>query len=296
MAEQGFADFRSAPHHEVERAGGKCCARNDLCKRMRGRGHEVGRLEHHAISIGERRRDLPSRDRDREIPRRDEGDDPDRLPRDLDRDAGPRARHLRADKTQRLAGEEAEYLPCPHHLGDAVGERLAFLAREQAAEFVPARNDLVADRLQRVRARLRRHATAGGERSLRCRDRHVGVGPARARIFADDVAYIRRVDVERSIGGGDPFAADKIAMHGHGRTAFMPMEGIRDGSTDVRIGDRYPPFHRLQKARSTAARHRAGEPNQRSTTATTGLQRYRFAASVRIVAMYCAGVWSLASA
>ena len=50
-------------------------------------GHEIGRLEHDRVAVGERRRDLPGGNRDREVPRRDDADDADRLARHLDVDA-----------------------------------------------------------------------------------------------------------------------------------------------------------------------------------------------------------------
>ena len=148
-------------------------------KRMRRRRHEIGRLEHDAIAVGERRRDLPGRNGDREIPRRDQADDADRLARDLDVDAGPHRGELLAGQAQALAGEEQEDLPGAHDLADALGQGLAFLARQQAAELVLAREDLVADALQDVVALLDRGARPGREGRLRGRDRALGIGGAR---------------------------------------------------------------------------------------------------------------------
>ena len=110
--------------------------------------HEVGRLEHDRVAVGERRRDLPGRDGDREVPRRDHADDADRLAGDLDVDARAHGGELLAGEAQRLAGEEGEDLAGAGRLADALGQRLALLARQQAAEFLLAGEDLVGGLLQ----------------------------------------------------------------------------------------------------------------------------------------------------
>ena len=57
---------------------------------------------------------------------------------------------------QRFAGEELEDLPGAHHLADALGQRLALLARQQPPELVLAREDLGAGAVEDVRALLDR--------------------------------------------------------------------------------------------------------------------------------------------
>jgi hypothetical protein len=81
MIEQRLADHRAAAHDEVEHALRQAGARQDLGQRPGAAGHEVGRLEHDAVAVGQRRRDLPGRDGDREVPRRDDADHADRLAR-----------------------------------------------------------------------------------------------------------------------------------------------------------------------------------------------------------------------
>ena len=56
--------------------------------------HEVGRLEHDRVAVGQRRRDLPGGNCDRKIPGRDDADDADRLARRLDVDVGPERRRI----------------------------------------------------------------------------------------------------------------------------------------------------------------------------------------------------------
>ena len=94
------------------------------------------------IAEGERRRDLPGGNGDREIPRRDDADDADRLARHLDVDARPHGGEFLAGNAQGLAGEEIEDLRGAADFADRLGQRLAFLARQQPAEFFLAARDL----------------------------------------------------------------------------------------------------------------------------------------------------------
>jgi len=89
---------------------------------MRRGGHELRGLEHHAVAVGEGRRDLPGGDGDGEVPGRDEADDAQRLPRDLHLDARPDGGELVARETQRLSGEEQEDLAGTRRLADPFGE------------------------------------------------------------------------------------------------------------------------------------------------------------------------------
>ena len=90
VVEHRVADDRAAAHDEIEHAFGNAGAHDDVGQRPGRARYKVGRLEDDAVSVGERRRDLPGGDGDREIPRRDDADDADRLAGDLDVDAGPR--------------------------------------------------------------------------------------------------------------------------------------------------------------------------------------------------------------
>ena len=101
MIDERLADHRAAAHHEVEHARrARRRATRISASAQAHAGHQIGRLEHDAVAVGERRRDLPRGDRDREVPRRDEADDADRLARDLDVDARAHRRHA-------LAGERS---------------------------------------------------------------------------------------------------------------------------------------------------------------------------------------------
>ena len=75
-------------HDEVEHTGGDAAAVDDVGQRPGAAGHQICRLQDHAVAIGQCRRDLPRRDRDREVPRSDQADHAQRLAGDFHADAG----------------------------------------------------------------------------------------------------------------------------------------------------------------------------------------------------------------
>ena len=210
VLEQCLADDRAAAHHQVEHALGQAGALDDVDQRPGRPGDEVGRLDHDAVAVGERRGDLPGRDGDREIPGRDHADDADRLAGDLDADAGTHGRDALAIQAQALAGEEGEDLAGAGGLADAFRQGLAFLARQQAAELVLAGEDLVGGLLQDFVALLRGGAAPGREGSLGGGDRIVQVLNGALRILADDVVGVGRVDVARGVLRAGPFTGDQV--------------------------------------------------------------------------------------
>ncbi len=242
IVDQRLADDRAAAHHQVEHAGGNAGLRQDLGERPRAAGHEIGGLEHDGVAVGERRRDLPRRNRDREIPRRDEADDADRLARHLDVDAGPHRRQLVAGEPQHFAGEELEDVPGARRFADAFGQRLAFLARQEAAELVLAREDLRADAVEHVRALLDRACRPRRERRFRRGDRRARLRRVGLRVLADHVADVRRIEVGRGGGAGDPFAGDEIAVD-VGHRGFPFVIRARPRRARLRISARTPKVH-----------------------------------------------------
>ncbi len=178
--------------------------------------HQIRRLQHHAIAVGERRRDLPGGDRDREVPGRDQADDAERLPRHLHLDAGAHRRQLLAAIAQHLAGEELEDGAGAGRLADALGDRLPLLPRQQLAEFVLARENLGADAVEDVIALLQPAHRPLREGRMGRRDRPVrqrSVGPG---IFADDIGEIGGVDVAIDLGALYPLAVHVVLELGHG--------------------------------------------------------------------------------
>ncbi|MGY3104025.1 hypothetical protein ACVWW7_000652 [Bradyrhizobium sp. LM6.9] len=210
VLKQGLPDHRAGADHEVEHAGRNAGTGDDLGQRMRRARHQLGRLEHDGVAVAERRRDLPGGDRDREIPGRDHADDSDRLTGELDVDAGTHRGALLADQAQRFAGEERKNLAGARDLADALGQGLAFLAGEQAAELFLAGDDLERDLVQRVIAHLRRRLRPGGEGGLGGGDGLLGLRLVGLGVFADDVVGVGGVDVPGDGGAIDPFAADEV--------------------------------------------------------------------------------------
>ena len=143
-------------------------------------------------------------------------------------------------EAQGLAREEAEDLPRPAGLGDALGQRLALLARQEAAQLVLARQDFGADPVERVGADLRARHGPGGEARCRRRDRLLGLRLVGIGVLADDVGGVRRVDVARHGGPADPLAADQVAMQlGHALLPKRCHEGA-DHSAGRRHGKPRP--------------------------------------------------------
>src|SRR5262249_20809025 len=136
--------------------------------------------------------------------------------------AGAQARHLVAMDAERLAGEPLPDLTGAGRLADALGQGLAFLAGELAAELFLAGQDLGADLVQDLRADLRAGARPGVERLLRRADRVLDLLRAGRGIGADRVGLVRRVLVQPRALALDPLAGDPIALqfHVHGPLRF----------------------------------------------------------------------------
>jgi hypothetical protein len=77
-----LADHRPVAAHEVEHPGGQADLVEDLGKRVRREGGDLGRLQHDRAPGGEGGTDLEHDLVEREVPRRDAADDADRLPED----------------------------------------------------------------------------------------------------------------------------------------------------------------------------------------------------------------------
>ena len=177
--------------------------------------NEIGRFEDDGVAIGERRRDLPSRDCEREVPRCDDADDPKRLAHHLDVDVRPHAGEFLAGNPQRFTREEVEDLPGPGRLADAFREGLALFARQQAPELLAAGKNFGRGAQQNVVPLLRRRSRPGRERGMRGFNRGVGLSDVGLRIFADKVVCIRRIDVASDTGAVDPFSGDKVLVRAH---------------------------------------------------------------------------------
>src|SRR3954465_4367666 len=98
---------------------------------MSGCRYQVRRLEYHAVTVGERRRDLPGGDCDREVPWRDDADDPQRLARDVDIDVRAHGWQLLAGQPHAFRCEEQKDLRGTCSFTNAFGKRLALFTRQQ---------------------------------------------------------------------------------------------------------------------------------------------------------------------
>ena len=151
----GVANHAAPAHHQVEHAGGHAAAADDLGQRPGAAGHQVGGLEHHAVAVGQRGRDLPGRNGDGEIPGRDEADHADRLAGDFDPDAGAhRGQGARPPGAGTSPAKNLKILPARATSPMPSAQRLALFARQQGAQLVLAGQDFVADLVQRIGARL----------------------------------------------------------------------------------------------------------------------------------------------
>src|SRR5207237_1126359 len=113
--------------------------------------------------------------------------------------------------------EETKNVHRALYLASALGERLAFFAREQFRQLRFAR-------LQKLR-RFAQHTSTGdgshrapsGEGGLRGSDGRGGVFLSAQRIIRDDFAGVRGVLILKSFSGAgrNPFAADKILKYTH---------------------------------------------------------------------------------
>ena len=190
VVQQHLAHFGAAAHHQVEHARRQARAVQDVGDGPGAAGHQIGRLEHHGVAVGQGRGDLPGGDRDGEVPGRDQAHDAHGLARDFHADARAHGRHHLAAGTQRFAGKELEDVAGACHLADGLGQGLAFLAREQVAQFGLARQDLGAGGVEDVEALLRGGQAPGGLGLGGCGDGLRWPGPASACAYSPTTSRV----------------------------------------------------------------------------------------------------------
>ena len=111
--------------------------------------------------------------------------------------------------------------PCPS------GRVLPFLARQQPAQLLLARQDLGADLVQRVEPDLRRARPPAREGGTRARDRVLGLLPVGVAVLADHVVDVGRVDVPARAGPLDPLAGDEVLVQHDGPPGAGPDDSAR---------------------------------------------------------------------
>ena len=145
----------------------------------RGQWRQLGRLEHHRVAGGERRRELPRRDREREVPRHDQRDDAERLA-ERHRHAA-RHRDRIPERALDRARVEPERVHDHDHLAARVSDRLARVARLEHGQVLEPRLQRVGQPEQQLRAVGRRDRAPARVGGLGARDGRVGLLDARAR-------------------------------------------------------------------------------------------------------------------
>jgi acyl-CoA reductase-like NAD-dependent aldehyde dehydrogenase len=116
---------------------------------------------------------------------------------------------------QRLTGEIAEDARGAQRFANAFGAGLAFLAREQLAQLVRAREDQRGDFVEHIGARLGRGARPGREGCAGGGHSAVHVRRAAIGEAGDDLIGVGRVAAFQSAIGAGPFAADEMAERRH---------------------------------------------------------------------------------
>ena len=104
----------------------------------------------------------------RKFPRRDQAENTDRLAAGRNVNAGTGRFERLAVTAQRLTREVLEYACGAHDLAGRLGQRLAFLARQQFAERLGTRHDGCADLVEQVGPYLGRGRGPCRERGARC--------------------------------------------------------------------------------------------------------------------------------
>src|SRR5690606_35565367 len=159
--DKGRAHDRTAAHDQIENPLRQPAAADDFGQGPCRTWHQVGRLEHHAVSVSQCRRDFPGRNGNGKVPGRNDADDPDGFARYLYLNARPYRGHGVAFDAQRLAGEELEDLTGSGDFGNPFGQGLALFARQQRSQFVLAGQQLGADGVQCIEALLGRAERPG---------------------------------------------------------------------------------------------------------------------------------------
>ena len=180
----------------------------------RGERGQAGRFEDDGVAEGERRSDLPGRNRDREVPRRDHGHDPERLARGVEQRVRVHRGIVLAARLLGLAGKIAQDLDRASRLADALLERLALFPGQLAPNLGDAGFENVGGLVEDVRPRDRRAEPPAAVGLLSGGDRGIDVGGARRGEETDDLVPVGRVAVLHRLaaGGRSPLAGDVVSV------------------------------------------------------------------------------------
>ena len=172
MRDQRLADLRAEAGDDVDDAVRKARLGEQLRELEHRRRRELRRLDHRRAAGGERRRELPARQRQRRVPRRDDRDDALRLVARV----GEHALLVgRDDGALHLVGEArvvAEVVAHVADLGDDFGGELAVVALLDLGQARRVGDDEIAEPPQHAAALGRRQRRPGaGSRTRAARRR-----------------------------------------------------------------------------------------------------------------------------
>jgi hypothetical protein len=208
--DHGIADHTAAAHHQVEHTGREAGAGDDFGQGPGAARYQFSRFEHHAVAVGQGRGDLPGRDGNREVPRRDQANHAQRLTGHFNVDARTHRRQVVAGQAQAFTGEEFEDVTGAGHFADGFRQGLALFPGQQGAEFFATGEDFGADFIQRIMTRLDPGSGPRRKSSARRVDGRVDLGEVSLGVFANDIRQLRRIDVGRVVGTGNPLATDVV--------------------------------------------------------------------------------------
>ena len=211
----------------------------DVDNRPGAAGHEIGRLEDDRVAVAQRRRDLPGGNGDREVPRRDDADDADGLAGHLDADARANQGTVSPVRRRASPAKKSKIWAARDRLADALGQRLAFLAAQQLAEFVLAGEDLVR-RLAQDGVALQKTRAGPGRGMPPWPQRWPGVASsASARAYTPTTSLVLEGLMFGNPVSANPFAVDQILVHFSHDTVYPCYLQIRFRTARSRI--RWPP-------------------------------------------------------
>ena len=179
IVDELLADLAAADQHAVQALRRVSepldRARQQGVDRKRRQRRPVRRLPDHGVAAHQRQRRVPGPDRDRKVEGRDHADRADRMPLLHQPVLGALADRREAVELAREAEREVADVDHLLDLALALGEDLAGLERDEAAELALGAAQLLAEQADQLAAARRRHGTPLRERGLRGADRPLGL-------------------------------------------------------------------------------------------------------------------------
>ena len=168
VADEPLSDHRALAGQHLEKTLGQAGLHGQLAEPYRGQRRPLGRLEHHRVAGGQRRREAPGRDRHREVPRRDHTDHAHRF---VEGDVQP-AGHGNLPAGQPFRGSRIELQHVAHVTGLPLGaaDRMPGVGDLQGGQLIDVGVDRGGEGPQRRGPFSRRRSGPGLLRDLGPRD------------------------------------------------------------------------------------------------------------------------------